>query len=110
MRIFCDIRFDPVKLLDEHGNPLSLAEMDEDTKTALAVSKIREWRTGDVAVRTYEYRFPDKRAVRETLAKDMRWFAPGKRAMTDPDRNSMGGYAVIYLQDNGRYEPGGNDE
>ncbi len=69
-----DIRFDPAKMLDEHGNLKPISEMDEDTRLALrGMEHYAEFagRGEDRAQigTTAKVKFPEKTAAREQAMK-----------------------------------------
>lgn len=101
-----DIRFDPRGLLDDSGRPRGVKDLDENTRLALAGLKIHETqskKTGLIKT-TYEYKFPDKRATRETLAKHLGWIAPVKGEITGKDGAPLMPDVIFYIPENGRDE------
>ena len=71
-----DIRFDPRKLFNENGRPKGIHELDDDTAQSLLGYRINESiiikdNSGQKTIfrRTYEFKFPNKRCCRDSLAK-----------------------------------------
>lgn len=106
-----DIRFDPGKLFDEDGQPKDIQDLDDDTRLALAGLKVKVREIGQnppVILRTYEYKFPDKRATRETMAKHLGWVAPEKKELTGPGGEPLEGgiFEIILVEaEDGREKP-----
>jgi phage terminase small subunit len=72
-----DLRFDPRKLYDDTGTPISPHGLDDDTAMALAgmdvTEKIVETATKEgsntVSFRNTKYKYPDKKGIRDSLAR-----------------------------------------
>jgi phage terminase small subunit len=71
------LRFDPRKLYDDTGTPLSPHELDDDTAMALAgmdvTEKIIETATKEgsntTSFRNTKYKYPDKKGILDSLAR-----------------------------------------
>ena len=91
-----DIRFDPRKLYDDTGTPLSPNELDDETAMSVAgmdvTEKIVETATKDgsntTSFRNTKYKYPDKKATRDSLAKHLGLFVE-RHALTDADGNDV---------------------
>jgi len=75
-----DLRFDPRKLSDEDGGLKKLHDVDEDTALSLCGYKL----TKDGV----EYKFPDKKSTRDSLARHLGLFAP-ERVEVNAGENLM---------------------
>ena len=83
--------FDPRKMFDENGNPLSIAELDDDTAAAIAgldvVTEIDK-DTGDTSY-TKKYRIANKIGALDSVAKHLGMFDAGRGGPQNSGNNLL---------------------
>lgn len=80
-----DLRFDPAKLLNEHGTMKPIHEIDEDTRLALRSFEFDELRVDGASVgRTIKVKFPEKTSAREQGMKHFGLYGEDNRQKPAP--------------------------